>query len=755
MIAAASVGSATPPEQNHARKPVDHQGARDFLNGLERGGVFHFRAVDDNVLRAKRADELRVKRGRHLLTPEECHLIDENESLTHEWYGTYGQVSRDLAEYNARGAAAYVMINRTSHGKWKNKNDDVDHVRAYVIDFDIPSEEQIEDLPEGLRPLFRLPPIERLKQLIADTAMPPPAMINESSPGKFHAWWPTSGGSPHNFTFAQLTLAARYGGDPAISDRVRIMRIPGYDHNKNAPYRSHAWRPYIDVRYDDADLIERIGKMEPPPENFRGKTKSKSTKDAGGSYGDKTYNNKGSYNSADGWREINEAALARTDAWVPELFPNAEPYQGGYRVPSAALGRDLQEDLGIHPSGIYDHGEEKGYTAIDLVAKHLAGCERPHDAMVWLCKQLGMEAPRPKGSKQDAADIAMERFGRPNLLQSSAEFVAGFVPPDYLIDGLLQRRSVYSLTAGTGTGKTAVALRMVAHVALGLELADLEVEKGRCLFFAGENPDDVRSRWIKLCEELEQGPADMDVYFLPGTPPISTDKIRERINAEAAKHGPFNLLVVDTSAAYFTGDDENSNTQLGAHARMLRSLVDLPGGPTVLVTCHPTKSPNPDNLLPRGGGAFIAEVDGNLVLLKEPGSMVVEMTTHGKFRGPEFKPFAFKIVPGTSDKLIDSKGRKIWTVTAVPISAADQSAMEDAGKARQDELLQAMKAAPGASLATLADALGWRDQNGDPYKMLVHRMMRKLCDAKLAKKQGEHFVLTPLGAKTATVASVI
>jgi hypothetical protein len=59
---------------------------------------------------------------------------------------------------------------------------------------------------------------------------------------------------------------------------------------------------------------------------------------------------------------------------------------------------------------------------------------------------------------------------------------------------------------------------------------------------------------------------------------------------------------------------------------MLRSFVDLPGGPTVLVTCHPVKNPNPENLLPRGGGSFVAEMDGNLVCLKHSGSMVVEIT---------------------------------------------------------------------------------------------------------------------------------
>ena len=29
--------------------------------------------------------------------------------------------------------------------------------------------------------------------------------------------------------------------------------------------------------------------------------------------------------------------------------------------------------------------------------------------------------------------------------------------------------------------------------------------------------------------------------------------------SKAAQYGPFNLLIVDTSAAYFRGDDENSN----------------------------------------------------------------------------------------------------------------------------------------------------------------------------------------------------
>jgi hypothetical protein len=101
----------------------------------------------------------------------------------------------------------------------------------------------------------------------------------------------------------------------------------------------------------------------------------------------------------------------------------------------------------------------------------------------------------------------------------------------------------------------------------------------------------VRSRWIKLCETMGEDPDMMDVVFMPFTPNLSEKLIREQINAEAAEHGPFSLLIVDTSASYYTGNDENDNVALGNHARMLRTFIELPGGPTVLVTCHPTKTP--------------------------------------------------------------------------------------------------------------------------------------------------------------------
>jgi hypothetical protein len=333
------------------------------------------------------------------------------------------------------------------------------------------------------------------------------------------------------------------------------------------------------------------------------------------------------------------------------------------------------------------------------------------------------------------------------LILTSAEFVAGFVPPDYLIDGLLQKRYIYSMTAPTGRGKTSIVLTMALFVAFGWLLAGRETEKGKVLYFAGENPDDVRMRWIKLCEEYDIDPNVVDVCFLAGKPPLSDTMVRNQIVTEAIKLGPFDLIIVDTSAAYFEGDNENDNVQAGAHARMLRSLGQLPGGPTVLVTCHPTKNADSDNLLPRGGGAFLNEVDGNLIVSGETGSMAVEVHWHGKFRGVDFAPMPFELIKATSENLVDKKGRKIWTVFARPITAEQQEVIDTEVQDRHNRLLRLMLEKPGLSLAKLAETLRWFYSDGKPGKSLVYNVLKRLARRKLVEQDSssDHWILTNKG----------
>ena len=212
--------------------------------------------------------------------------------------------------------------------------------------------------------------------------------------------------------------------------------------------------------------------------------------------------------------------------------------------------------------------------------------------------------------------------------------------------------------------------------------------------------------------------------------------------------GGVDLIIVDTSAAYFNGKDELSNTEMGAHARMLRTLTTLPGGPCVLVLCHPIKHvAEPSQLLPRGGGAFLAEVDGNLTLWKHDGSLL-HLHHTDKLRGPGFEPINLRLETVTTTQLMDKKGRLIPTVRAVWISNSENEQQTVKARGDEDVLLKALIQS-GQSLADLAKACGWFLADGQPYKSKVQRTLNSLVKDKLvAIKRGEH-LLTDAGKKAA------
>ena len=185
-------------------------------------------------------------------------------------------------------------------------------------------------------------------------------------------------------------------------------------------------------------------------------------------------------------------------------------------------------------------------------------------------------------SDSNAKVVQLKRMPR---VLSSAQFVAGFVPPDYLIDGMLQRRFFYSLTGKTGAGKTSIMLLLAAHSALNRKLLDHEVDGGKVVYLAGENADDVRMRWIAMAQQLDFDINAIEVYFIPGTFKIT--EMFERVRAEIALRGEIAAIFIDTSAAFFEGIDENDNKQAGDHARLLRRIL-RDAGATMHHRCLPS-----------------------------------------------------------------------------------------------------------------------------------------------------------------------
>ncbi len=331
---------------------------------------------------------------------------------------------------------------------------------------------------------------------------------------------------------------------------------------------------------------------------------------------------------------------------------------------------------------------------------------------------------------------------RPKII-SSADLVRGFVPPDYFLDGVAQKGFIYSMTAATGTGKTAVLLLIAQMAAEGGELAGREVSKGRVVYFAGENPDDVTMRWIGMAHETGFDMDAIDVHFI--TERFSVPDAIAAISAQVEAIGGADLIVVDTSAAYFHGGDENSNTELGKHARDLRSLTTLPGHPCVMVACHPVKNAHNENLLPRGGGAFIAEVDGNLTLSKSDG--IIKMHWQGKHRGPDFEPLTLELKTITAPTLVDSRGRSIPTVMAQALSKGEATALSSRSRRDEDDVLVYIDLDPKISLNGIAERAGWKNSAGDADKRRAQRAVEKLKDSKLVEFKARKWKVTTAGSE--------
>jgi hypothetical protein len=392
------------------------------------------------------------------------------------------------------------------------------------------------------------------------------------------------------------------------------------------------------------------------------------------------------------WRKEAEKALAKAAARANTPLPNPAPFKrplsnGAHPDPPRQEPPDEEGPLGPEPP--------------------------PHDG-------LQAQSTRADGPP------------RVPVIKSSAEFVHGFVPPEYVVVGILQRRFFYSLTGQTGAGKTALMLLLAACVALGQDFAGRITKAVRVLYLAAENADDVRMRWIALAQCMGFDIAAIEVFFVEGKFTLSQSVRQLRAGAER-QGGEFGLVIVDTGPVFFEGSDENANKQAGDHARLLRSLVDVvPGGPCVIANCHPVKNANEDNLLPRGGGAFLAEVDGNLTAAKT--DSVVELHWQGKFRGPDFAATNFMIETKTHQDLKDSDGRLIPTVIARAISDQTKEEMKAAAVSDQDAVLRILKDKRNASQADIALAMGWKYHDGKPNKSRAARCLKALVKDKLIRE---------------------
>lgn len=168
------------------KSQIDSSEAKTFLTCLGKGEIFTFQTFGE----ANKGDR----------------------TLSKVSHGDIYQQYSALAQRNTRGAGVFVMVNE-GDGKGRKK-ENVKRVRAVFVDLD------------GA-------PLEPVTQ-----ATLKPHITVESSPGRYHAYWLVDGLPLDAFTTTQIALANWFNGDPAVKDLPRVMRLPGFLHHKNEPFRT-------------------------------------------------------------------------------------------------------------------------------------------------------------------------------------------------------------------------------------------------------------------------------------------------------------------------------------------------------------------------------------------------------------------------------------------------------------------------------------------------------------------------------------
>jgi hypothetical protein len=263
------------------------------------------------------------------------------------------------------------------------------------------------------------------------------------------------------------------------------------------------------------------------------------------------------------------------------------------------------------------------------------------------------------------------------------------------------------------------------------------VEEGDVLFMAGENPDDVRARVIATLEFHRIDPAKCRLHFIAGTFSIRQDM--DKLREEAAKLPDLKLVVIDTFAAYFDGDDENSNAQALDFARLVRRIAAFPSKPAVIMPAHPVKNATRGNLSPKGGSSLLNEVDGNLTLWNDGG--ILSLHWQGKFRGAEFEPLNMELQRYESSLICDNQGRIIPTILAKPLLMARASQLARENLSLEDRLLFSVRDYPAISLEQRGTDCG------GIHKQKVARVLQKMAEQKLVRKFRTNWELTKEGER--------
>ena len=213
--------------------------------------------------------------------------------------------------------------------------------------------------------------------------------------------------------------------------------------------------------------------------------------------------------------------------------------------------------------------------------------------------------------------------------------------PEYLIDGILGRRTVSALYGPPSTGKTTMAAAISVSIATGRPfLGHRVMHRGSVVYVGPDDPGGWKPRLAAAKRDLGL-PLDKPVGIYLFAEPFDLLDVKRVESLIDFLHGvewpaPVELVIIDTYAACVPGANENGSedtTRAMVALQRLRSAVQA----TVLL-CHHT---NAVGSRERGHSALRGAMDTMLALNQSDD--IVKLECSKQRNGAAFKPITLKL----------------------------------------------------------------------------------------------------------------
>lgn len=187
------------------------------------------------------------------------------------------------------------------------------------------------------------------------------------------------------------------------------------------------------------------------------------------------------------------------------------------------------------------------------------------------------------------------------------------VEPDFLIAGLLESESLAAMNGAPGAGKSFLALDVAASIALGLPFHGRSTKAGPVCYIASEGNRALRRR-LAAYERAHDAVLTNAPLFISRSgaqflDPESATGVARAVATIAETEGPPRLVIVDTLAGNF-GGDENSTQDMTAFVRAMASLIQE-FRTTILLVHHVGHG---DRSRGRGSSALRAALDAEYLV---------------------------------------------------------------------------------------------------------------------------------------------